>query len=391
MGKYTELDDAAIEKTVDSIIEEVSAQLVSSFRPRSIILAGSFARGEATIDNSEGRLSFLSDCEMVLVANRYLTSKRIMKKLSSMPAGESKPKFVIRSSIALPVYSLFPVASLLWKPNLWNYDLKYGSRTIYGQDYIARMPDFKPEQIPAWEGIRLVFNRMAEALRYFPAVGDLSAPEQEQETAFWVSKIILACQDALLITDGKYHVSSRMRNKLFQKVFRQRFSGLQEKLPQLTSLATRATDYKLRRKIFWTNITELWFDAAEICNAVLKHLLQKNMNIKSDSYLELPTKFINRSVFKSMMAFAGKFYKSPILTLPSVIRASGPWVPMVYPAIAQVYFSLSRNGGVDTKLLGEARKTTSLFTRIKPAHADPSEEWKYLKDEIYNIWYALGV
>lgn len=391
MGKYTESGQTTIENIVDKLLQDTTDLLVSHFHPRSIILAGSFGRGEATIIGDEGKLEFLSDCEIVLVANKYISRSRIVKNFSSIVAQGSTPKFVVRSSIALPVYSLLPIASILWKPTIWNYDLKYGSRILYGETYVERMPDFKPEQIPAWEGIRLIFNRMAEALRYFPADGNLSTPEQEQETAFWVIKIILACQDALLIATGRYHVSCRRRNELFREVFSQHFTGLQEKLPQFASLAAQATNYKLRGEIFWTDTMKLWFDTAEICDVALKYSLHQYMNIDFSSYLELQEKFLKHSILRYMMTLARSFSaKSLIFALPSVLRAGGPWVHLVYPAIAMVYFSLSRDGMIDRPLLKEARNTISLFTRIKPMCADPLEEWKYLKDEVHKLWYALG-
>jgi len=389
MGKYTELDNAAVEKTVDRIITDAIAQMVAHFHPRSIILAGSLARGEATILDRGGKPKFLSDCEITLVSNRYITPRRIRQKLVSITAAESEPKFVIGSSLALPVYPIIPLTPVLWKPTLWNYDLKYGSRTLYGKDYVSQMPDFHPEQIPAWEGIRLIFNRIAEALRYFPE--DLSAPEQEQEAAFWMSKIIMACQDALLIAAGRYHVSSRMRNDSFPEVLGQNFPELEEKLPQFASLAAKATNYKLRGESFWGSTTELWFDAAEICDPVLRYLLHQHLNIEFNDYLELGSKFGKQPMLQCVMTLARRFSaRSLILALPSVIRAGLPWVHLLYPAIAMVYFSLTRDGKVNKTLLEGARKTASLFTRVKPANGDPLAEWKYLKDEVHKLWYALG-
>jgi hypothetical protein len=391
MGKYTEQEDLDVEKKVDGILTDVISQLVSHFHPRSIILAGSFGRGEATIINQGGSLSFLSDCEMVLVANKYLSSRRIQNALEPVLTKGNKPQFVIRSSIALPVYSVVPLSSILWKPNLWNYDLKYGSRALYGKEYLKKMPDFSPRQIPVQEGVRLIFNRLAEALKYFPVDTDSTTPEREQTAAFWVTKIILACQDALLIAAGQYNVSSRKRNELFQENSGRNFAELRDKLPRFTSLTARATEYKLRREVYWTDISELWFNAAEISDAVIRYLLRDNMGTKFENYPELQAKYFRHPALQSVMALTRRFSaKSLVFTLPSVIRAGGPWVPLVYPAIALTYFSLARDGSVNRMMLQGARKTLSLFYRIESERDDPFEEWKYLKEEVHNLWYALG-
>jgi hypothetical protein len=392
MGKYTELDDAAIEKTVDHIITDITAQLVSHFHPRSVILAGSFARGEAAIINRGGKLVFLSDCEAVLVANRYITTQRINKKLGTAIAQEDMPKFVIRSSIALPIYSLIPLRPFLWKPNIWNYELKYGSRTLHGNDYVAKMPDFKAAQIPVWEGIRLIFNRMAEALRYYRVDSGLSTAESELETIFWIIKIILACQDALLIAAGEYTISCRTRNALFTEIFNRDFAELEVKIPHFASLANKATNHKLKQASFGMSTDRLWFDTAEICDVVLRYLLQKNMGIEFDNYLELQEKFLKHPILQQVMTLARKVStRSLVLSLPSVIRTGGPWTHLVYPAIALMYFSLSRDGEINMSLLEGVRNTVSLFKRTEPFHSDTLEEWTYLKDEVYHLWYALGV
>ncbi len=206
-----------------------------------------------------------------------------------------------------------------------------------------------------------------------------------------MTKIILACQDGLLIGDGKYHVSCRARNRLFQEMAGRDFKELIAELPGFTALAAKATDYKLNREVYWTNMRELWFDAAEICRPVLSYLLRKHMNTDFDRYLELKNEYLRHPALRSMMATGRTFFKkSPVLSLPSVLRSSGPWMHLLYPVTAQVYFSLSRNGAVDRSLLVSARNTLSLFRRMEAAREDPFEEWQYLKDENHDLWYALG-
>ncbi len=391
MGKYTELDDGVIEKAVDEVLKDIIDRLVTSLHPRSIILAGSFGRGEATIIKRDGGLQFLSDCEIVLAGNRYFSRRRIQETLEPVTDGENRPHFVIRSSIALPVYSYLPLRPVLWKPTIWNYDLKYATRKLYGTDYLAKIPDLEAGQIPAGEGIRLVFNRLAEALEYFPLDTGATSPEQEQTTAFWVTKIILACQDALLIGSGKYHTSCRFRNNTFREVAGKDFKELLIQAPGFVSLATRATDYKLNRETYWKDIRKLWFDAAEVCDSVLRYLLKEHLGTDVKGYPELKDKGFRHPAARRILALGGKLSaKSPVLSMPPLIRAGGPWTQVLYPAVALVYFSLSRDGTINRPLLEAGREVLSLFQKMAPAREDPYEEWQYLKDVTYNTWYALG-
>jgi len=44
---------------------------------------------------------------------------------------------------------LFPFLNKRIKPTIASYELKYGSKVIYGKDYLKKIPDFKPEDIQA--------------------------------------------------------------------------------------------------------------------------------------------------------------------------------------------------------------------------------------------------
>jgi len=51
-------------------------------------------------------------------------------------------------------------------PTIGMYELKEGGQTLYGQEMLSLGPTIDPRQIPVWSGIRLIINRMTEALHY---------------------------------------------------------------------------------------------------------------------------------------------------------------------------------------------------------------------------------
>ncbi len=230
--KHTGTGDPSVEERVRQIITRLTDEIVRRFHPKSIILIGSLGRGEATMGINNGKPELLSDFDVIVVANRYV-STNTAKKLSS----ELTQKIGVEVGISGIEVSLYFILSKIfpkiWTPTIDNYDMKYGSRVVYGENCLERMPDFKPEDIPVWEGIRLMLNRMIESLKDF-SIDYLEANpgEQEADKLFrQINKIILACQDALLLLIKRYHHSYKIRNEMFQEVFPKYFSQLDAQLP----------------------------------------------------------------------------------------------------------------------------------------------------------------
>ena len=81
---------------------------------------------------------------------------------------------------------------------------------------------------------------------------------------------------------------------MFQQVFPQHFSELNERLPGFLALASRATDYKLgaREDAYREDVLELWFDAVEICDVVFRYIIKRDMDITFDTYVEFQERYL---------------------------------------------------------------------------------------------------
>jgi len=394
----------ATDEAINTVINQIISEIVPKLHPKSIVLTGSFGRDEPAVTINEGKLKFLSDCEICIVPNRYIPKKSI-EKIKSNLSKMTGLNLTITRSIGLWIYSSLPVpniiSSKIWKRSIQRYDLKHGSKIIYGENCLQRTPDFKPEDIPLWEGIRLVFNRMAEALKYF-SIDGLYTPEEEMELIYWISKIIIACQDALLLSIGKYHPSYKIRNHMFQELFPQYFNELNMKLPNLLPLTVKATSYKLNpeKDIYKESVTELWFDVVEICDRVFRYVIKKDMGITFNSYSEFQEKYlrhpkIRREYYNGL--FSSPIYRNlttlfrshKVLSLRVMKKFKTPWEHIIFSAVPLAYFSLSRNGRINEFQLEHLRSTLSLFKKLDQKSKNPSEEWEYLKEQLVSLWYVI--
>ena len=398
MYNYLSSDNAQ----VDSIVADIINEIVARLHPRAVIIAGGFGRGEASVIEEDNRLRFLSDCEITLVSGKRISRKAINCLIADIYQRTSL-EVVLHNSIMLLIFSSFPwlkrLFGKLWKPSILHYDLKHGAMVVFGENVLKKIPDVRPNDIPVWEGIRLIFNRMAAVLKYFP-----DSDERRDESIYWINKVILACQDALLLSVGQYHHSYKTRNMIFNELLQSQFGELEEKLPKFLSLASMATSYKLNpvKDAYPEGIGELWFDSAQICDCVFRYIAKNEMNIDYHNYMEFKKKYLEHpktrskyyvgmfsipvlnNLAKALKMIADKGSQFPSIKL--IVNIRTPWQQIIYSVLPLIYFGLLREGITDLLQLKQARDTISLFRRLEPQNWDPVEEWKYLKEQLSIIF-----
>ena len=401
--KYTTTNNVVIDEKIDEITEEIVDEIVSRFHPKSIILKGSFGRGEATVTmDDEGTLNFLSDYEVEVISLSYLLSRILpikKEKISLNIANESNLEINL-GGIKLSAYSFFSPFYKSLKPTIANYDLKYGSKVIYGRNYFGRIPDFKPEDIPLWEGIKLMFNRMAEALQHFSIdyLGKYPSEEKECKLFLWINKIILACQDALLISAKQYHYSYKVRNEMFQEIFPKHFGALDKQILNFLPLTVKATEYKLNpNKIYSKDIVGFWFEVAEITDKVFRYIIERDMGITFDSYAEFQEKYLKyyrgllpNSIYQNLRSVVKMLVLShtfPTIKLMRKIRI--PWTHVVYSMIPIVYFDLSKDGKVDKASLTKARAGLPMLRNLSHLNSNISQVGEYTRGQALDLWWTV--
>jgi len=387
MVKYVE--NPRLNRKVAQVVEELKKEIISRFHPESIILAGSFGRGEATVIEENGKLKFLSDCEIILIPYKWIFSRRKIE--------EFEGNFYRKTGLKVEIWGFTPTLYLSLpflnkkiKPTIANYDLKYGSIVIYGKEYLEKIPNFKPEDIPLWEGIRLILNRMAEALEHFSL-------KPSDEMLFWTDKIILACQDSLLLLLKEYTPSFRQRNiKFIELSNRFDLSCTQE----IVKFATEATNRKLGITSSMSNTNEgikYWFDVQRVCDEVFRYILKRGYGIEFRDYIEFQKKYLSsklkryttlpfkNTAFQNLFRFLRKkVTKNRLPTLRMLLKPYIPWDHIIYSSIPLIYFGL-QNNGVNGSYLKKIKEVVDSF-EIK---IDNPNDWYYVKDVIVSCWRQM--
>jgi predicted nucleotidyltransferase len=198
-----------IQEDLDRVVEEI-AQLGGV---DALILMGGFGRGEGSVVTIRDRTIPLNDYDLMIVTEKAEYIAGQVDELSVELATDFGIDFVEFDLV-------HPKALCTAPPSIYYYDLKYGSRVLWG-DYkvLESLPAYRPEDIPLWEGMKLLFNRMAGLLSGFVAEG--RHPSTEREYLYVRNQLVkagVACGDALVLLYDRYHHLYSKRQRRFRKL-----------------------------------------------------------------------------------------------------------------------------------------------------------------------------
>ena len=219
--------DAVVEKHLSHIVERL--KLIPSVR--SIILGGGFGRGEGSVLIDQAGIRPINDYDIfVVVSDDDKTDCTAMSNIIAKEIG-------MRMIDIIPVtYSALPTLPA----TQFYYDLKYGSRHLWGEYILDLIPEYEEGHVDPEAGRTLLMNRLICAIEAYSE--KFEQGQLTRDEGFFLlnqtGKVISACVEALLIKKGRYHHSYRKRQEIFEAEFPGKKSLIQ--------LNKKATDFKLR-------------------------------------------------------------------------------------------------------------------------------------------------
>ncbi|MBN1874072.1 MAG: hypothetical protein JXA33_07565 [Anaerolineae bacterium] len=403
MGKYTVLDVPIVDQTIDAHIHQIVAAIRAKVDPQSLILRGSFGRGEGSV-RVEGRdVHFLSDYELAIVMpqRQYQMERRwlhtTVRTLSNQIGVETSISRYSPSSLS---------AEKIAHPTVSMYEIQNGGIVLYGEDILPHRSAIDPRALDTWDGLRLMLNRMAESLPY------ATQTNKDWYTLYWINKIILSCAEALLIAHHEYHFSYAERGRRFADLVPE-LDTVTERANALPTLVARATDFKLRPSfdLYAEPLSQIWQQVRQVCDSTLRYVIEKYLSFSFDTYAEFPKLYLSQLQAHNKL---GKSWLSPLpaplsqnlfLVLRLLRDRRLPAVKLItrttYPAY-QIVFSviplLFLSDGADRALRQEVRHWLAQVYRIKASVADDEAAWTYLracavqawKDFCYGMWSVIS-
>jgi len=245
------------------------SKILSQFESvKSIFLVGGFGRDEGSVLNYEDKFQPINDYDLVVIGNRWIkgSNKDFFRK-------ELAELCKIRQ---IDIVLIHPNKLSSLRYTMFNYDLKYASKLIYGSNnFLHKIPSWNVKNMPLKEAIAPLFLFLSSILQAYPASNNLN-----DEGIFWsfqqLTKSILGWSSAMLIFEGLYHPSYVHR----KKIFHEKFSHEND----LCRLVEIATNFKINPQINICNQKELsdfWLEASSTHLKVLKILLTRYYKINN--------------------------------------------------------------------------------------------------------------
>ncbi len=423
MGKFTECDDPRVDHQIQLQLGSV-VEIIKENVPlvRSILLAGSFGRGEGSVEIVNNEVRPLKDYDIYVIVDR-IPSKRCKHVLDRK----------IRSSLGLPEsgtskfsgfnVDIFFYTKLLLKLyldiTLW--ELKYASFLLYGEDVRPIIP-WKIQDIPLSNGLRFLFEKATGLTVYFSEkyVSNGNIDEKRSRLLIYECfKTYVEIASVLCLAMKCYEPSYRKRLVLFQKKIKQGKPFLSQEVSHLVEYIIKGTEFKLNPEFgkVEESPVDLWFQTRDTLCEVLKYYFEVSLNVKVDSWtayeneelriamahnyykpmvqaflasLGIRSEFLTRIVnllFLTYQKLQTVFYllrKEKTLHLRPLFRLQSPLMTLYLTSI-QVLFSLKRTGEVDVYYSQKAWRNLSNVIPTKRGHR---LSWDDLRDH-YRTAYQM--
>lgn len=405
LGKWIAFDDPKIDDYIDNILNEIVSKTVNKFYPETIILDGSFAQGEGTVIKKNDHIEILSDFDMCFVKNGLISKKDVKKFTDELSSNyniklgiyRNKTKKYINPSKRNPVWRINP-------PSVVIYTRKYGGKVLYGEDYLSKIPNISPDKIPLWEGLRLLFNRAGESLKYI-SYDSFQGKKLSNEEIYWAVKVVIACMDAFLIVNHKYHYSYKEKLNRFGKIFSGEMDLKSSQEEKFREMINDAISFKLYgNKEFLSNNRDnerVWSDIKEMIDIMFRYLVKNQFDFEFNNYLEFKNKYLSHPSNKNwyrgpiLSPLIQNIYYSMILTKKGYkfslkrIYSYHIVVPhIMYAGIILIFLSVSDKGKVNSDYLNGTKEILSFFGKTV-SHDNPYVEWENIRKEMINLWEIL--
>ena len=211
---FTIHDRGDVDSKINSDLKIISNILLTHFSNiESLVLAGSFGRGEGSVLIHNNIIQPINDYDIYIITkdNSHNINLESLRKMLS-------DKIQIRQ-VDIEVIQLKKLKDS--KPTMANYDLKYASYIFYGnKNVLNNMPSISADKLSLKEGRTPLLLYLIAIIQSYPFKQEGEITQNEN---FWIyqqiCKSVLGWSTALLILKGKYHSSYIEREKIFKSTF----------------------------------------------------------------------------------------------------------------------------------------------------------------------------
>jgi hypothetical protein len=343
INNFTFKKEEKVEQHIYGLLSKVVDMIIADINPESIVLSGSFGRGEGTAYLENGRVVIDSDFEIGCVCKDYSRRMKIFslenRLRKDFDIEITLNFFLPRRFTSRDSSNLSSSRSIL---TIDQFDLLYGSKFIYGKDYGGSIVYPEANEIFPWEYVRLIFNRTAELIESLLFYDHNSASRKMCKS---LNKLLIAFGDYYLMKDNQYHYSYAERMHRFVVLSTQAKGDCPFKINNFHSNIIRAYEMKLGVREYDNLSAEAIFSTINTLASVYKDIMEKELKVKFEDWGSFFRAYLNisdlslkcryfrgRPFMQNLLAFA----KNGFYPFKNVVHLYSSKIPMCHRAYARL-------------------------------------------------------
>lgn len=422
MGTFTMHDDPRVDEKIRKDLENIVAEICATMSPVTILLTGSFGRGEGSVLIRDDQIVKVKDYDIVIIAGEE--SCLPLEKLWELRDRiETKCKFsALEDQYKLDNYHVglpqFSTEQFFQKKHPIICDIKRASRVLYGKDLREEL-DLDLKKMALSHVYFSIHKEMKHLLNNFSIDYFTSPPEgmKRFHLIFLCCKVYNNFEMQLILCYNISHPSSPIGRKRLKDDFRHLYPELARDAPDLLERIRYASGLRLFPEAIEASSIDpvnMWFETQRDLDLVMRYCIKTLAHVDSDDWTVLSDRFY-RLLCHDYHYYQIEHYldkrlgtRAPVcLSLGNIIyrkydthryikglfkkkeyRKIHPRLYTLSPvfkilAISPLLlFSLRNDGSVDRTLFTAFCKRHSfLFPNLEDKIPEPmADNWEYLKD-----------
>jgi hypothetical protein len=421
---YTAAAEKSVEDKIDRDMKLICNEILEVAEPISIVLIGSFGRGEGSVIHEGRSISALRDYDILLVLIKKLPPavlSRIKKKINNR-LGYGR---AVNQELDLPIFGLsltqLTPDELFHLNDIKILELKLASRILYGKDFRKNLK-VSVEGLPLSSSARFLFNSILGLISVFKTkyIENPLAGLEKVNLVYECGKMYIEMGTILALLGKMYRPRYSERCQVIRKNLKNRFPDLLRKAPNLDHKIDFFTNLKLFPDMSEFEVIDpvaLWFETRgdleqvlrffmfrylhiqknnfiDLCDACLRKMNKTYLNDVISFYLKLKygissklvTKLVN-FIYRHLMGFK---YMGRLRTEEGIIAIGAlrdfP-ILRIFTCASLLLYSLREDGSKDDSLFDAF---TERFKEIYPVKMGKSSNWDEAKKHLLKAYFLYS-
>lgn len=293
MSKYTILKDARVDEYIDGYLEEVVETLRESVSGiRSIILAGSFGKGEGSVFVDSLEVKPLRDFDLVIIFRKKAPPMNLIKNIQvqlqhRFCSMKVRDEYHLMNNL-IPEIKVTTLEKINSLPDISTYDLKK-CKVLYGEDIRPKIK-WKLRDLPLRTNARALFQKAIALIGAFHIkyLNGQMPPHLKDSFLRETSRAYIEICVGLCLLAKQYNWSCIQRLETLRQIYRNEFSDLYERIPDLVDKIETSTRYKLdpANNRINANLLDYWFETRDDLGEVMKYYFSKYLNMSFRNWMQ---------------------------------------------------------------------------------------------------------